>query len=429
MMPSPFRRERPAKSFCPSQYATQALEEWFTAKILAQGNCRRALQKAKEIYKNITTFPPSVLSPPSESETTMNCYTSPTLSRREILKLGGAAAIAGLAGSARWTFCAEAQTPSITPTMHVYPNYAWLRGFSVVPSWGARIEEAWWNYDGARFREEVSLARSVHANCIRLWIEFTAWMADPEKVTERFLDAVKAIDQQGMKTMPCLFNRWHDRQWDYGGLYTEDFYRDPAPKLKYVETLVKPLAADPRVLIWDLCNEPQAMNIQDDAGKREFEFLEWVAAVVRRCGARQPITIGTMSGKNIETFAPLCDVLCGHPYCHTPDDLKKQIRQLDSIAKKFGKPMLVNECIPGCLDDKRRAEVARYTTQTLCEAGFGWMGWALREGKAISTRRDRYDVNGLDGQGFHPFFTREGKLRGGLDFLCETPKVQPPWKK
>ena len=41
-------------------------------------------------------------------------------------------------------------------------------------------------------------------------------------------------------------------------------------------------------------------------------------------------------------------------------------------------------------------------------AGFGWMGWALREGKAISTRRDRYDANGLDGQGFHPFFTQGG---------------------
>ena len=32
-------------------------------------------------------------------------------------------------------------------------------------------------------------------------------MADPDKVTDRFLDAVKAIDEQGMKTMPCLFNR------------------------------------------------------------------------------------------------------------------------------------------------------------------------------------------------------------------------------
>ena len=108
------------------------------------------------------------------------------------------------------------------PSLHVYPDYGWLRGFSVVPSWGARIEDAWWFYDGGRFREEVSLARQAHANCIRLWIEFTAWMADPDRVTERFLDAVKAIGEAGMKVMPCLFNRWHDGRFDYGGTYTEN---------------------------------------------------------------------------------------------------------------------------------------------------------------------------------------------------------------
>ena len=31
-------------------------------------------------------------------------------------------------------------------------------------------------YDGSRMREEVGLARSIHCNTIRLWIEFTAWM-------------------------------------------------------------------------------------------------------------------------------------------------------------------------------------------------------------------------------------------------------------
>jgi hypothetical protein len=347
----------------------------------------------------------------------------PTLTRRKTLKLGAAAVLGGLV-AADWACGEEPKQPS----MHIYPNYAWLRGFSVVPSWGARIEDAWWCYDGARFREEVALAKSVHANCIRLWIEFTAWMADPEKVTERFFDAIKAIDEQGMKTMPVLFNRWHDNTWDYGGQYIEDLSRDWRPKLEYVRTLVKPLTADPRVLIWDLCNEPNAFNLNEDWSKREFECFKQVAAVVRESGAQQPITMGTMVGSNIETYAPLCDVLCAHPYTHTPAELKTQIDTFQVISKKCGKVMLVNECIPGGLDDGRRAEVARFYTQMLSEAGFGWMGWALREGKAISTRRDRYDANGINGEGFHPFFTREGKLRAGLEFLQEPPAVQPPWK-
>lgn len=27
--------------------------------------------------------------------------------------------------------------------LHHYQDYAWLRGFNIVPSWGARIEQAW----------------------------------------------------------------------------------------------------------------------------------------------------------------------------------------------------------------------------------------------------------------------------------------------
>lgn len=312
--------------------------------------------------------------------------------------------------------------------LHRYQDYGWLRGFSVVPSWGARIEEAWWFYNGDRFREEINLARQVNANCIRLWIEFTAWMASPEKVTADFLDAVKAIGETGMRAMPCLFNRWHDMRFDYGGTYTETLFRDWGPQLEYVRALVTPLATDSNVLAWDLCNEPQAFDLNSDVNKKEFAWMKDIAGTVRDCKALQPITIGTMNGGNIETFAPLMDVLCAHPYATDPQSLKQHIDAAAALRAKHNKPLLVNECIPGCLDDLRRAECVRYTTQLLSAAGIGWMGWALREGKAISTRRDRYDGNGIDSQGFHPFFTREGKLREGLEFLRERPAKLPPWQ-
>jgi Cellulase (glycosyl hydrolase family 5) len=340
--------------------------------------------------------------------------------RRTLLKASTGAALCGWAGWAR-----AAAEPR--PTLHAYDSYGWLRGFSVVPSWGARIEEAWWSYRGDRFREEVALARRVHANCIRLWVEFTAWMADPDAVTARFLDAVAAIDEAGMKAMPCLFNRWHDDRYDYGGTYTETLFRNWAPQLDYVRALVKPLADDPRVLAWDLCNEPQAFDLATEVNRKEFAWLKDVAQAVRGCGAKQPVTIGTMAGGNIETYAPLVDVLCGHPYAHDRPALEGMVKGLEAIRAKYRKPLMVNECIPGCLDDQRRAACARFTTEVLAGSGFGWMGWALREGKAVSTRRDRYDANGLDGQGFHPFFTAAGRLRAGLEFLTEAPRQRPPW--
>ena len=190
---------------------------------------------------------------------------------------------------------------------------------------------------------------------------------------------------------------------------------------------VSPLAGDPRVLIWDLCNEPQAFNTSDPVNAKEHQWLSAVAAAARESGAQQPITIGTMIGENIATYAPLCDVLCAHPYCWTRPELAKLIASYKALGERFRKPILVNECIPGCLDDRRRGGLAQFYVEDLAAAGLGWMGWALREGKAISTRRDRYDANGLDGQGFHPFFTRAGELRGGLEFLTEKPALKPPW--
>lgn len=315
--------------------------------------------------------------------------------------------------------------------IHHYTDYRWLRGFNIIPSWGARIEQAWWEYDGSKFRREAALATKVHSNCIRLWIEFSAWMADPVGVQNSFMDAVTAIDEHGMKTMPCLFNRWHDRDYDYGGTYNEDLYRNLEPKLDYVRALVKPLVADERILIWDLCNEPSACRLDYSAPDLivpwELYWLSRVADVVRQTGAQQPITIGTTQSLSMEIYAPLCDVLCCHPYAHAPEQLAQMLGVCRDVCRKFAKPMLSNETIPGSLDDAKRAQCAKWTIPMMEDAGYGWMGWGLREGQAVSTRRDRFDSNGLDGQGFHAWFNHNGSLREGLEFLTETPRHRAPW--
>ena len=313
--------------------------------------------------------------------------------------------------------------------LNEFTGYGWLRGFNVIPSWAARIEEAWWSYDARLLREEVALAREVHANCIRLWIEFTAWMADPEAVTARFLNAVAGIDECGMKTMPCLFNRWHDARYDYGGTYNENLNAGWSATLDYVRAIVTPLAEDERILVWDLCNEPQYPHCGEHTNASEVAWMEEVAETVRACGARQPITVGVQQNEEqMERFAPMSDVLCCHPYGRTPEELSDMLAVSKRVQDRHGKPMLCNECIPGSLSDARRAECARWSIAALEQAGYGWMGWGLREGKAIATRRDRYDPNGLDGQGFHAWFYADGTLRGGLEFLREGPTRRAPWE-
>ena len=317
----------------------------------------------------------------------------------------------------------------MTPTMHNYEDYRWLRGFNYIPSWGATIEQAWWQYDAKLCRKEVALATQTHANCLRLWIEFSAWMADPEGVRRNFLDAIAAIDEAGMKVMPCIFNRWHDSRFDYGGTYDEQLVRNLESRMDYVRHIVEPLIDDPRILLWDLCNEPAATNLDDPKAAREMHWLSRVADTVRRAGVQQPITIGTWQlGASMEIYASLSDVLCCHPYGHTPAQQDEMIEVCASVQRRYAKPMLCNEAIPGCLDDGKRAECARWTIRKMEDAGFGWMGWGMHEGLAISTRRDRYDANGIDGNGFHAWFNADGSLRSGLEFLREPPRYAAPWQ-
>ena len=78
-------------------------------------------------------------------------------SRRAFLELSGKLAVAAMATDLG--LVSQAAEPAGGPSLlHRYSDYGWLRGFSVVPSWGARIEEAWWNYHPDRMREEVALA-------------------------------------------------------------------------------------------------------------------------------------------------------------------------------------------------------------------------------------------------------------------------------
>ena len=39
------------------------------------------------------------------------------------------------------------------------------------------------------------------------------------------------------------------------------------------------------------------------------------------------------------------------------------------------------------------------------------------------------DMRALTMKVDHPFFTKEGKLRDGLEFLTDAPKLRPPWEK
>ncbi len=60
----------------------------------------------------------------------------------------------------------------------------------------------------------------------------------------------------------------------------------------------------------------------------------------------------------------------------------------------------------------------------------------FRQDRLGAPRRHRYlhasrphDINGINGEHFHPYLVKEGKLRGGLEFLSAKPKLRVPWEE
>jgi hypothetical protein len=238
-----------------------------------------------------------------------------------------------------------------------------------------------------------------------------------------------------MKAMPCLFNRWVGGRHDYGGTHTENIRPNMPEQLNYVRALVTPLASDLRVFCWDLCNEPQGgayptfKAVSEELSLREYRWLMGIADTVKKCGARQPVTIGTMNGTNITFYAPLVDVLCSHPYARDRAGLEQLIATYRVMMAEEKKPMLVNECVPGSDKDEVRGETHRYYREQLSAAGLGCMPWSIREGRHVAARRDRMDGNGIDNKGYHPTFNADGTLRAGHEWMREKPTLLAPWEK
>jgi hypothetical protein len=154
----------------------------------------------------------------------------------------------------------------------------------------------WTQWDGEAARRDLSRARELGANSIRILVPYTpatGW-TDKEtgKVPPTYLNQLRQMVQIAgefdMKVIVALF----------------DFYdpgRETLPPAEaarrnklYLEAVVGAFASDDRVLAWDIHNEPdQYASWRDDDKQREF--IAWMAMVadeIRRLDPNHPITIG-----------------------------------------------------------------------------------------------------------------------------------------
>jgi hypothetical protein len=293
-------------------------------------------------------------------------------------------------------------------------GFNWVRGFNYNPSTATSLNGMWLDFDPALWARELGFGRLFGMNVVRVWLDPLAWREDRQflRNVER---AFGVIQDTGAQVIPCLFNRWRDPYYDFGGLHYEDMRPEEWAGLDdYVVDVLRAFGKDERVLMWDIVNEPRTYDLSIPECAHEIEFVRRMAHVAREAGPTAPITIRAQRrGNSLSNVESLSDVLGFSLYVRDSDLFESECQRLAQVALRSGKRMLCLETGTGHERDRERAEIVQMQTSVLNQQGVGWVLWQLMAGEMASARIDRP----CPGNGYMPFVAQDGSPRGHLDFL------------
>lgn len=306
--------------------------------------------------------------------------------------------LAAHAQSGRWTEARANQW---------FDSQPWIVGANFIPSTAVNQLEMWQqaSFDPAEIDRELGWAQSIGMNSMRVFLHDLLWQQDPAGFRQRLDQFLVLADRHHIRPVFVLFDSCWDPDPKLGpqrppipGIHNSGWVQSPGraaladaaqyPRLQaYVQGVVGAFATDPRVLAWDLWNEPDNTN-NSSYGRREpanktalvLALLPQVFAWARAAHPVQPLTSGIWQGDwtSLETMSPMArlqveqsDVISFHNY-GWPEDFENRVRQL----ARFHRPLLCTEYM---------ARGAGSTFDTILplakQSRVGVLNWGLVEGK------------------------------------------------
>ena len=256
-----------------------------------------------------------------------------------------------------------------------YAAQPWLVGCNYIPSTAINQLEMFQadTFDPKTIDRELALAQGLGFNSVRVFLHDLLWLQDREGFLGRCDEFLSLADRHGIRVMFVLFDScWHPQPrlgrqpeplpfthnsgWVQGpGV---EALQDPAarPRLReYVMGVVSRFADDPRVVVWDVWNEPD--NLDGGAVKRPgLEPKNKVALVnsllpeafawAREAKPTQPLTSGVWRDSDNVTTLDTCkrtqiahsDVVSFHSY----GDAASLGRCIENLSA-YGRPLLCTE--------------------------------------------------------------------------------------
>src|SRR6201995_3904155 len=218
-----------------------------------------------------------------------------------------------------------------------YSQQPWLVGANFLPSNAVNELEMWQaaTFDEKEIDRELGWAEGIGMNTMRVFLHNLVWEQDPAGFNKR-IDAFLAIaGRHHIRPVFVLFDSCWDPHPKLGpqhppipGVHNSGWVQAPGAEIlsdpskypqleKYVVGVVGAFANDPRILAWDLWNEPDNGNDSsyingEKKNKSEIiaGLLPQVFAWARSAHPTQPLTSGVWHGDwtSTATMTPVAKI-------------------------------------------------------------------------------------------------------------------------
>ena len=286
------------------------------------------------------------------------------------------AAAALLASATAWAQTPEPARWPAAAANRWYDAQPWLVGANYIPATAINELEMWQadSFDPARIDYELGLAQATGMNTARVFLHDLLWQQDAAGFTRRIDQFLTIAARHNIRPIFVLFDSCWDPDPKLGpqhppipGVHNSGWVQspsradlvDPAQRARlkdYVAGVVGQFGHDPRVLAWDVWNEPDnpgggSYNDKQLPGEQAAiaDLLPQVFAWARAAGAMQPLTSGVWRGDSWTPGArdltaiqriqlDQSDVISFHNY-DWPEVFEARIAEL----KPYGRPILCTE--------------------------------------------------------------------------------------
>ena len=253
-----------------------------------------------------------------------------------------------------------------------YDKQPWLVGSNYNPASAINELEMWQaeTFDPVGIDRELGWAAALGMNTMRVYLHNLLWEQDAAGFKRRLDKFLEISARHGIRPLFVLFDSCWDPEPKLGpqhppipGVHNSGWVQAPGrarledasqyPKLRaYVEDVVGSFAKDPRILVWDVWNEPDnegGGNYPRHEGKQKYvelllgQVFEWA----RSRAPIQPLTSGLWIGDDWShgKLNPIqkiqvdqSDVISFHDY-NWPESFERRVQQL----QKYGRPLLCTE--------------------------------------------------------------------------------------